>query len=114
MPIDPKYTTGPIVTNCPSCGNPVHAGQPHEFCAKCGKNLGSQVMQQLRHVRDPRSGEMKRIQLTTAQTLEGFRVKQTIEIVSAECVLGMSAFSDMFSGFRDLAGGRSKSYQRHL
>jgi uncharacterized protein YbjQ (UPF0145 family) len=71
-------------------------------------------MQQLRHVRDPRSGEMKRIQLTTAQTLEGFRVKQTIEIVSAECVLGMSAFSDMFSGFRDLAGGRSKSYQRHL
>ena len=52
--------------------------------------------------------------LTTAPSLEGHRVIQTIDIVTAECVFGMNIFRDLFAGVRDIFGGRSKSSQRVL
>ncbi|GGX76940.1 UPF0145 protein [Litchfieldella qijiaojingensis] len=55
-----------------------------------------------------------RLILTTSSHLEGYRVTDHIDIVSAECVFGMNVLKDMFSSFRDFFGGRNKSSQDAL
>lgn len=52
--------------------------------------------------------------LTTSSHLEGYRVTEHIDIVSAECVFGMNILKDMFAGFRDFFGGRNKASQDAL
>ncbi|XKE45131.1 YbjQ family protein [Halomonas organivorans] len=52
--------------------------------------------------------------LTTSSRLEGYRVTEHLDIVSAECVFGMNVFKDMFAGLRDFFGGRNKSSQDAL
>lgn len=52
--------------------------------------------------------------LTTAPWLEGYRVAETIDIVTAECVLGVNIFRDMLAGITDVIGGRSESTQKTL
>jgi len=54
------------------------------------------------------------IVITTAPSLEGFRITQTLEVVTAECVFGMNIFRDMFAGVRDIFGGRSSATQKIL
>ncbi|WP_185827561.1 YbjQ family protein [Halomonas nitroreducens] len=55
-----------------------------------------------------------RLLLTTSSHLEGYRVTEHLDIVSAECVFGMNVFKDMFAGLRDFFGGRNKSSQDAL
>jgi len=52
--------------------------------------------------------------LTTAPWLEGYRVVETLEIVTSECVYGMNMFRDFFAGITDAMGGRSESTQSVL
>ncbi|WP_413616124.1 YbjQ family protein [Halomonas cupida] len=52
--------------------------------------------------------------LTTSSQLEGYRVVEHLDIVSAECVFGMNILKDMFAGIRDIFGGRNKSSQNAL
>jgi uncharacterized protein YbjQ (UPF0145 family) len=52
--------------------------------------------------------------LTTAPSLEGFRIVETLEVISAECVFGMNLFLDMFVGLTDVFGGRSQTSQQVL
>ena len=47
--------------------------------------------------------------VTTASQLEGYRVVETLDVVTAECVFGMNIFRDMFAGVRDFFGGRSSA-----
>lgn len=56
----------------------------------------------------------ERLLLTTSSHLEGYRVVEHLDIVSAECVFGMNVFKDLFAGFRDFFGGRNKSSQAAL
>ncbi|MDI5922697.1 YbjQ family protein [Halomonas sp. LR5S13] len=55
-----------------------------------------------------------RVILTTSSHLEGYRVSEHIDIVSAECVFGMNILKDMFAGFRDFFGGRNNASQEAL
>ena len=55
-----------------------------------------------------------KIKLTTAPSLEGYKIVETIDIVTAECVFGMNIFRDFFAGMSDLFGGRSKASQKIL
>lgn len=55
-----------------------------------------------------------RVILTTAPSLEGYRVLETIEVISSECVFGMNLLLDMFVGLTDVFGGRSESSQQVL
>jgi uncharacterized protein YbjQ (UPF0145 family) len=57
---------------------------------------------------------IKQIILTTAPSIEGYRIEETIEIVTAECVYGVNAFRDFFSGMTDFFGGRSSANQKVL
>lgn len=56
----------------------------------------------------------ERVILTTSSHLEGYRVTDHLDIVSAECVFGMNVLKDMFAGFRDFFGGRNRSSQDAL
>nr|WP_298411367.1 YbjQ family protein [uncultured Halomonas sp.] len=56
----------------------------------------------------------ERMIVTTSSHLEGYRITEHLDIVSAECVFGMNVFKDMFAGFRDFFGGRNKSSQNAL
>ncbi len=58
--------------------------------------------------------EAKNVIVTTAPTLEGYRVVETIDLISAECVYGMNIFRDIFAEVRDVFGGRSKASQKVL
>lgn len=52
--------------------------------------------------------------LTTAPELAGYRVTRTLDIVTAECVLGLSFLSDFLAGMSDFFGGRSGRTQNKL
>lgn len=54
------------------------------------------------------------ITLTTAPSLSGHEIIETIEIVTAECVMAMSMFADLSAALRDLVGGRSAGLQESL
>lgn len=54
------------------------------------------------------------MQLTTAPSLEGYRIVRTIEIVSAECVFGLNIIKDVVMSFTDFFGGRSDTAQSAL
>ncbi len=55
-----------------------------------------------------------RVIITTSSHLEGYRVTEHLDVVSAECVFGMNVFKDLFAGLRDFFGGRNKSSQKAL
>lgn len=49
---------------------------------------------------------------TTTPTLEGRPIKQYLGIVSAESIIGANIFKDILAGIRDIAGGRSSTYEK--
>jgi uncharacterized protein YbjQ (UPF0145 family) len=50
-----------------------------------------------------------RVILTTAPYLDGYKVTEVLDIVSAEAVMGMNLILDFLSGIADAVGGRDKS-----
>jgi uncharacterized protein YbjQ (UPF0145 family) len=52
--------------------------------------------------------------LTTAPSVDGYRVSRTLDIVSAECVLGLNFLRDFLAGLTDAFGGRSLTTQQGL
>ena len=54
------------------------------------------------------------VTLTTAPSLAGHEIVETVEIVTAECVMAMSIFADFSAALRDLVGGRSSGLQDTL
>jgi uncharacterized protein YbjQ (UPF0145 family) len=56
----------------------------------------------------------KSVLLTTAHTVEGFKLRKTHDIVTSECVYGMNIFKDILASFTDVIGGRSGASQKVL
>jgi uncharacterized protein YbjQ (UPF0145 family) len=56
----------------------------------------------------------KEIVLTTETSMQGYKIVDRLEIITAECVFGMNMFRDYFAGIRDIFGGRSKASQKVL
>ena len=61
-----------------------------------------------------RQRRLAEIIITTAPTVEGFRVTRQLGIITAECVFGMNLFRDFFAAIRDVFGGRSQATQNVL
>lgn len=57
--------------------------------------------------------KMAAIMLTT-ETSPNLEIAERLEIITAECVLGMNIFKDIGSSLRDLVGGRNEAYQKAL
>ena len=56
----------------------------------------------------------KDILVVTTSSVEGFKVKKYLKPVSAHIVAGTNMFSDFFTSYSDVFGGRSETYQKQL
>jgi len=56
----------------------------------------------------------KNLPVTTGNHTVAGQIEREIDIITAECVLGMSVLTDLFSVARDLVGGRAKSFEQAL
>ena len=52
--------------------------------------------------------------LTSANTLENRSVKEYKGIVTGEALIGANIYKDLFSGVRDVVGGRTSSYEEEI
>ena len=52
--------------------------------------------------------------LSTTESLEGRRITAYLGLVTGEAILGVNIFRDLFSGLRDIIGGRAGGYQNAL
>jgi uncharacterized protein YbjQ (UPF0145 family) len=52
--------------------------------------------------------------VTTTDQVEGRRVAEYLGVVTGEAIIGVNAFRDLFSGLRDIVGGRVGGYQNAL
>lgn len=62
---------------------------------------------------EPTEDELAAILLTT-ENAPTLAIAERIEIISAEFAIGMGLLTDVFNAWRDVFGGRSKSYQSTL
>lgn len=116
--------------NCFSCGAEI-SDDGIAYCPECGENLslgdlGSEKvsinevspepvpLSEIELHQQKITNIIKEITLTTAHSLEGYKVQKTIEIVTAECVCGINFLYDFFAGVSDIFGGRSDSTQKVL
>ena len=109
-----------ISVKCPSCGN--GCIMPAKSCEHCFADLTNtpeyhkaETMTNMSEVqRRELADRVKGIILTTAPSLEGCPVTETLGIVTAECVAGVNIIIDWLAGIRDVVGGRSNSLQQVL
>lgn len=73
-----------------------------------------EIEQQQKAEREAWIASVNGVQVTTAMSLEGYRITQTLGIVSAENVAGINLIVDFFTEIRDSWGGRSRSMQSIL
>lgn len=73
-----------------------------------------QTDMQKRGQEDARNARIASVQVTTAPSLEGFRVTRTVDIVTAEYVGGVNILRDILTNWTDFLGGRSGTLQNEL
>lgn len=49
---------------------------------------------------------------TTTHSIEGHPVQQYLGIISSESIIGANIFKDLLASLRDIAGGRSETYEK--
>lgn len=84
------------------------------LCADCRKKI--EVEENERKVKKAtlsNRSEIEKLILTT-ESGSNFSIDKRLGIVSAECAFGMNIFKDLFSGVRDVVGGRSSAVQSVL
>ncbi|MBA3532133.1 MAG: heavy metal-binding domain-containing protein [Ardenticatenales bacterium] len=52
--------------------------------------------------------------LSTTSVIQGLDVFEYLGVVTGEAILGANIFRDMFTGLRDIVGGRANSYEKEL
>lgn len=52
--------------------------------------------------------------ITTTNSLDGYRIKEYLGVVSGEVVSGIDMFRDIGAGFRNIFGGRSAGYEEEM
>ena len=86
---------------CAGCGYNV---QDHlEVCWNCGSKNPN-----------PPQPPPPPIILTTTPSLDGYRVTETLDIITAECVFGLNMLRNFMASLPDVFGGRSETTQKTL
>jgi uncharacterized protein YbjQ (UPF0145 family) len=52
--------------------------------------------------------------ILTSPTIEGKRIDEYYGIVTGDALLGANLYKDLFSGVRDVVGGRTSKYEEEL
>lgn len=97
--------------SCGSCGKEfLRSALEHGRCISCrGLGLNDEPLSEQELAR-----KSERILLTTAPSIGSGQTFVELEVITAECVLGMNIFRDLFAGVRDIVGGRSSATQKIL
>lgn len=51
---------------------------------------------------------------TTTSTVDGREIKDYLDVVVGEAILGANIFKDIFGAIRDIVGGRSAAYEQEM
>lgn len=105
---------------CTKCGKNFSEPELTDgYCSPCLKKVNDRKAQETedrRKIEKTRElaalseKELNDIVLTTEMSPD-LQIEERIEIITAECVFGMNIFKDLFTGVRDVVGGRSQSTQ---
>lgn len=52
--------------------------------------------------------------ITTTDSIEGYRIKEYVEVINANIVIGTNILSDIVASFTDFFGGKSSAYQSKM
>lgn len=104
-----------MAQTCADCGMKLSWTQVREggVCVDCFKARKSGTSTSVEEKRK-HSEAVEAILLTTETYPQGLNITERVEIVTAECAFGMNIFKDLFSGVRDIVGGRSEAVQKTL
>lgn len=99
---------------CENCGTLVSQRYASKYipdkwiCAECrdSETAPADLQRKLKELND--------IIITTTYAVEGRKVIQYLEVISAEVIEGINIFSDIGAGVADIFGGSSKGYQKAL
>ena len=50
----------------------------------------------------------------TTNILEGYEIKEYLDVIAGEAIMGANVFRDITAGIRDIVGGRSGAYEDKL
>lgn len=89
---------------CPDCSKKALAAE------KASRELKQEARAEAEAVARKRSDNI----ILTTETAHNLPVADRLDIVTAEVVIGMNLFKDIFSAFSDTFGGRSKTMQEGL
>lgn len=51
---------------------------------------------------------------TTTSTVDGREIRDYLDVVVGEAILGANVFKDVFGAIRDVVGGRAGAYEREM
>lgn len=96
---------------CPNCARKtfnLDSGKC-DYCSIKNRNKGD-----IKPIETKPETLKKKIQITTAPGIEGYKIIDTLDVITAECVFGMNVFRDFFASVSDFWGGRSNATQKVL
>jgi uncharacterized protein YbjQ (UPF0145 family) len=93
------------VGKCKKCG--ADAGMMMSICFDCASAEERLAKEENSRINSFTDEQIQKVIITTSQNLEGHRVEKTIDIISAECAIGMNIFADLFAKLTDVVGGRN-------
>lgn len=97
---------------CKKCG--ADAGMMMSVCFDCANQDERLAREEKSRINSFADEQIQKVVITTSQNLEGHKVERTIDIISAECAIGMNIFSDLFAKLTDVIGGRSQVTENAL
>ncbi len=81
---------------CWKCGTDYNGMAPDGDLVKSFERASISENQDLQH----------KVILTTAPSISGYEIVETVDIITSECAMGINLFGDFFSSITDTFGGR--------
>jgi uncharacterized protein YbjQ (UPF0145 family) len=78
------------------------------------KNTENETANEIKNIDKSKLTVNKLVRMTTAGNFEDCTIIKHIGVVSARTVVGTSFFTEIFAGFTDVFGGRSKKIENEL
>lgn len=85
-----------------------------ESIVEAQQNAPDRIQQRRLQEESERHAELSKGIIVTTETATNLPIAERLDIVTAECVFGLSIIKDMFSATRDIFGGRNASTQESL
>ena len=103
---------------CPKCG--LLNNDSTALC-ECGYDfetedilLRMQKSEELKSDKEDFESKLQALLITTTTSIDGRKVIEYKGIVTAQVFMGVNLFRDIFSGLRDIVGGRSKAMEKEF